>query len=111
MRKDHIKQIKEGNSQTFYMSYVWRKKRLKILDRDNWECQRCKKLGRVSTVGIKEDGEREEGLTVHHIKELKDYPELGLTNSNLTTLCFNCHNIIHDRFEGKKPKIDIPERW
>lgn len=109
MRKDHIQKIKSGDTQTFYMSSIWRKKRLDILARDNFECQMCKKEGRVTTVGTnKETGE---GLTVHHIKELKDYPELGLTDSNLITLCHKCHNKIHDRFEGKEPKINIPERW
>ena len=100
MRKDHIEKIKNGDTQTFYMSYAWRKKRLEILDRDNNECQRCKEEGKFSPAD-----------TVHHIKELKDYPELGLTDSNLICLCHNCHNEIHGRFEGKKPKIDIPERW
>ena len=33
-------------------------------------------------------------VLVHHIKSIKEYPELRLTASNLTGLCFNCHESI-----------------
>lgn len=107
MREDHIKQIKEGNSQTFYMSYVWRKKRLEILERDNHECQICKEEGRVTTETDKES------LIVHHIKELKEFPELGLDNDNLISVCRYCHEVkCHpERLKKQEPKINIPERW
>jgi len=32
---------------------------------------------------------------VHHIKHLKDFPELALVDSNLESLCFTCHNEEH----------------
>lgn len=73
----------------FYKSQAWVKKRQEILERDHWECQRCARNGLLTS--------REEKLVVHHILELKDYPELRLDDDNLETLCFNCHEIMHDR--------------
>lgn len=98
-----LQAINRGREDIFYNSRTWRKKRKQILARDNFECQRCKKEGRVSKAD-----------TVHHIKELKDCPELGLSSANLVSLCFSCHNIIHERFGNQKSrgeKIGIPERW
>lgn len=104
MNKKLLQAIKKGNTHYFYTSWTWRKKRKEILIRDNFECQECKDKGKVS-----------KAHTVHHIKELKDYPELGLDNDNLISVCNSCHNIIHERFEGQKIKnkinIEIPERW
>ncbi|WP_369126193.1 HNH endonuclease [Kurthia massiliensis] len=34
-------------------------------------------------------------LIVHHIKEVKDRPDLALSITNLQTVCRNCHNKIH----------------
>lgn len=56
----------------------WQKKRLLILERDNWECTRCQ--------------EREKTLNVHHIeysREPWDTPD-----DLLTTLCEDCHESI-----------------
>jgi 5-methylcytosine-specific restriction protein A len=66
-----------------------------------FECQMCKELGRVG-----------KGEAVHHIKHLKDRPDLGLTDSNLVTLCLTHHNLAHpEKFKHKK-KIPInEERW
>lgn len=102
MERRYLRAIESGNTHAFYNSWTWYKKRLGILKRDNHECQRCKKEGLVSR-----------GDIVHHIKELKDRPDLGVTSDNLVTVCHRCHNIIHERFEGEDtlPRIDIPERW
>lgn len=110
MNKKLLQETKKGNTHYFYTSWTWRKKRKEILIRDNNECQLCKQDGKV-TVGTKE-----EPLIVHHIKELKQHPELALANENLISVCNNCHeNVCHpDRLgEYKKIKtvVDIPERW
>ena len=110
MNKKLLQAIRKGNTHYFYTSWTWRKKRKQILIRDNNECQICKQNGKV-TVGTKDDP-----LIVHHIKELKQYPELALVDENLLSVCNNCHeSICHpDRLEEyKKTKtvIDIPERW
>lgn len=36
MHKKYIKAIKNGNTSYFYNSRAWRKKRLEILERDNF---------------------------------------------------------------------------
>lgn len=109
MREDHIKQIKEGNVHYFYTSRTWRKKRLEILERDNYECQICKQNGKV-TVGTKK-----EPLVVHHIKELKQYPELALVNRNLLSVCSSCHeSVCHPNRLGVRQKekgFINEERW
>lgn len=112
MNKKLLQAIRKGNTHYFYTSWAWRKKRKQILERDNNECQICKQNGKV-TVGTKDDP-----LVVHHIKELKEHPELALTDKNLLSVCNNCHeNVCHpDRlgeYKEKKNKIgiEIPERW
>lgn len=54
----------------------WRKECLK---RDNNKCSECS----------------EEAVCVHHIKQVKDYPELILEISNWKSLCQKCHDNIH----------------
>lgn len=82
----------------FYNSYTWRKLRLEILKRDNFECQWCKRKGIVTT---KDDTT----LIVDHIKELETHPKLALDPNNLRTLCFFHHELRHDRiYKGKKKK-------
>lgn len=85
----------------FYKSKEWLRKRDDILDRDNNECQKCKRSGGFS-----------KATCVHHKKHLRDYPELGLTDSNLESLCDACHNEEHPEKlhkEVKKPLTE--ERW
>lgn len=56
----------------------WQKKRLKILERDNWACQLC--------------GDRTTTFNIHHIKyssEPWDAP-----NENLISLCYHCHSLV-----------------
>jgi 5-methylcytosine-specific restriction enzyme A len=99
--------IAQDNLIKFYQCKAWRKLRQQALQRDNYECQHCKREGKVST---------DELLNVHHIKEVKTHPELALDPSmnNFITLCVYHHNLIHDRLDTEKKKEDkffIPERW
>ena len=64
----------------FYNSQQWRQMRDYVLRRDGYECQWCKKQGRVT---LKSDTI----LEVDHIKELDRHPELALDVDNLRTLC------------------------
>lgn len=73
-----------------------------ILERDNYECQWCKRDGKVTS-------HLDSVLEVDHIKELKDYPELALDESNLRTLCKDCHNKRHERFNYREKKKNI--KW
>ena len=56
----------------FYTSSAWKAKRAAILSRDGYQCQRCKRYGRLR-----------EATTVHHIKHYDEYPELALESDNL----------------------------
>ena len=80
----------------FYLCKDWKKKRKEVLRRDHYECQRCKRNHKVS-----------KATTVHHIKQLKERPELALDDDNLESLCGDCHNLEHpeklkDFFKSKR---------
>ena len=104
-----LNEITKSNTSYFYTSRTWRRKRRDIIQRDNNECQICKRSGRV-TVGTKEDP-----LIVHHIKELRQHPTLALADTNLISVCNNCHeSVCHpDRLAEfkKKNRFDNKERW
>lgn len=85
----------------FYKSHEWKKKRQEILERDNFECQECKKKGLVTT-----SSDCKTILSVHHKKHYKKYPILGLTDKNLITLCDRCHNKYHPEKLKSKEKIE-----
>lgn len=92
--------IKEDTMIPFYKSKEWRKLRAIAKRRDHYECQLCKGAGSYA-----------QGEMVHHIKEVKDYPELALTLNNLQTLCNSCHNRVHDKLPNQKKKFTNEERW
>jgi 5-methylcytosine-specific restriction endonuclease McrA len=77
------------NTETFYKSRAWQRKREAILRRDKYICQNCKRYGRNT-----------EATTVHHIIHLEDAPELALDNDNLVSLCAACHNKLHPEKGG-----------
>ena len=99
----------------FYDSGEWKRVRTEIKRRDNYECQECKRNGRVSvdTNEYSENAQRKKiQLVVHHIKELEHHPELALDLDNLETVCVDCHNKEHGRsFERKPNKWEHDERW
>lgn len=101
-----------------YNSKKWKKKRLDILERDRYECQDCvKRLKEAAVNGEQLRGEDRiirRATEVHHIKDLKEYPDLWLDDENLTSLCTQCHNIRHGRnpkrFVRKKKRLN-EEKW
>jgi len=103
--KDLLQAIKSGNVKKFYKSTIWRHKRKTILKRDNFECQRCKEEGTFALAEV-----------VHHIKHLREYPELALDDENLLSVCGACHNILHPEKNFKANQVNkkepiTPERW
>jgi len=60
---------------------LWQKKRLEIMDRDNWMCRLC---GDVKTT-----------LHVHHNIYLKNKKPWEYKGVNLITLCEKCHSNYH----------------
>lgn len=71
---------------TFYKSKRWRAKREKILRRDEYQCQECKRYGKTTAA-----------TTVHHINPLEQHSEWALLSWNLISLCGSCHDAMHDR--------------
>jgi hypothetical protein len=64
----------------------WQKKRLEILQRDQWTCKSC--------------GEKEKTLHVHHLFYFKDTDPWDLNDGYLITLCENCHSEKNDDIFG-----------
>lgn len=68
-----------NNYKSQYLNPRWQKKRLVIMERDEFTCKRC--------------NDKEKTLNVHHLyyvpgKNVWDYP-----NSSLVTLCADCHSL------------------
>ena len=82
------------NNGSFYKSKKWTVKRAKILKRDGYECQNCRRYFRSK-----------EARVVHHIFFYEDYSELGLVNWNLVSLCNGCHNKMHNRLTDEATKL------
>ena len=70
----------------FYKSTRWKKKREHILRRDKYLCQQSKRYGKLKPAE-----------TVHHIFPREDYPEYAWCDWNLISLCQDEHNKLHDR--------------
>ena len=69
----------------FYKTPQWKMARKLALQRDRYLCQ------------LKYPGCSRVANTVHHIKELEDFPELALELSNLQSCCFHCHEQTKER--------------
>lgn len=76
-------------SDNFYRRAKWRQVRQLALKRDRFQCVWCRDKGKLTT----------RRLEVDHIKELEDYPELAYDLDNLRTLCRDCHNQRHNRYQ------------
>ncbi len=64
--------------------YRWYEKRMEIIERDNYTCQRC---GIEASDGVL--------LNVHHKYYAKNKLPWEYPNDALITLCDNCHKIVH----------------
>ena len=109
--KQLIVLIAAGKEDEFYSWPEWRELREHVrrkLDRN--ECQHCKAKGRYRR-----------GYIVHHVKHLRDRPDLALSSFDeetgerqLVTLCKQCHEAEHPeslhRLRIFSEKI-TEERW
>lgn len=68
----------------FYHSREWAAVRAEVLTRDAFQCQVCKRAGRLTI-----------GTTVHHIIPVRVDPSKKLDPNNLETICRACHNKEH----------------
>lgn len=71
-------------------SPAWQKKRLEILNRDEFECKGC--------------GDNKTQLHVHHLEYTSNDPAKE-DNDNLITLCSKCHKAIHSNNKLDKLKV------
>lgn len=106
-----VEQIKElilnNEKKKFYDDEHWRKLSAEILRRDNYECQECKKEGKLT---IKQHKKK---LDIHHIKELETNPELAYEKDNLETVCVHHHNILDNKVFNTKSRTKFvnEEKW
>lgn len=104
--------IDAGEEQRFYSWKVWERLSARVRTRiDNSECQKCKASGKYSPAEI-----------VHHVKHLRDRPDLALSiydpdtgERQLISLCRPCHELEHPErmrlAKGAPAKPVTEERW
>lgn len=105
--------IASGREDEFYSWPEWRGpegQRAAVLKLDRYECQHCKAKGRYR-----------KGYIVHHVKHLRDRPDLALSvwdedtgERQLVTLCKPCHEEEHPESLRPLQSISEPvtaERW
>ncbi len=63
----------------------WQKKRLEILERDNWTCLWC--------------GHKDDTLHVHHVEYIKGKEPWDYDDAYYQTTCNICHSLWHSYFE------------
>lgn len=81
-----------------YKTKRWQRKRERILKRDEYLCQECKRYGKTKQAEM-----------VHHIYPLEERPDLGLMSWNLISLCYRCHEAMHNRETGLL--TEIGKQW
>lgn len=99
--------IQRNEIEKFYKTTIWKKLRQKVLEKNNYDCQHCKSKGEANKAN-----------TVHHVKHLKQHPELALDEENLIAVCKECHNELHPEkhysfisYRSYKDKYLNEERW
>lgn len=102
--------LNTGRENVWYNSEPWRSTRETVLMADRYECQRCKERGRYSRA-----------VLVHHVKHLKDRPDLALSiidpatgERQLVSVCKRCHELLHPESQKQYRTANKPlteERW
>ena len=101
--------IETGQEHRFYISAAWIRRAAKVRRLDRNECALCRSRGRYAR-----------GEIVHHVKHLKDRPDLALEifdpdtgERQLVTLCKRCHEEMHpDALRSAQPQSKLTEeRW
>lgn len=100
--------IQSGNEHDFYLWTEWKTIRKQVLRLDKWECQIHKSRHRHKRATI-----------VHHVKHLKDRPDLALSiwdgeERQLLSVCKSCHEDLHPEWLRQYKITAIPvteERW
>ncbi len=79
-QKQYDRYKRDSSAAMFYKSAAWKKARALSIALHDGLCQDCL-----------ENGKRVRADMVHHIKPLRQFPELALDQSNLRPLCNKCH--------------------
>lgn len=100
----------EDRENVWYNSAAWGAMRATVLRLDHYECQRCRAHGRYRRAEI-----------VHHVKHLKDRPDLALSlydpdtgERQLMSVCKRCHEELHPESQRQfvlKKQLITAERW
>lgn len=82
----------------FYDSAVWKKCRASYIASVFGLCERCRRPGTI----------------LHHKVEINDDnindPKVTLSHANLTYLCIECHNSIHQKYGVTREDVRFDER-
>lgn len=104
--------IAANNIIAFYKTDDWKELRQKVLEDHHYECQHCLRKGEYTRADC-----------VHHVNEVKQRPDLALSEyyidgegkkkRNLIPLCNTCHNIEHEKLLKwqQRNKFTNKERW
>lgn len=102
--------IASGQEHSFYLWGAWKQKCREVKALDHNECQACKARGRYRR-----------GELVHHVKHLRDRPDLALSiwdpatgDRQLVLLCKACHRREHPESLRQFAVVCSPvtqERW
>lgn len=106
-----VELLSKGEEIKFYSWPEWRALRAEVLRMDRQECQRCRELKK----------RYRRAAIVHHIKHLKDRPDLALSiwdentgERQLEAVCKRCHEELHPesqrQFAPAAPPLTV-ERW
>lgn len=108
--RELVSLLTAGQEYKFYSWPEWRALRLEVLRLDRYECQHCKAAGRYR-----------KGYIVHHVKHLRQRPDLALSvfdpdtgQRQLSTLCKQCHELEHPESQRQFQPKALPitaERW
>lgn len=90
--------LDKHNNKARYKKQKWRDLRERVLRRDEYMCQECKRFGKT-----------EQAVIVHHIFESDKRPDLFYSTDNLVSLCKKCHENMHDRQTGELSQSGL--RW
>lgn len=107
---EQIRQLYAANRiDKFYNSKYWRRLSHQIIAAYDHDCQLCKQSGRASTA-----------VMVHHVRELRYYPELAYSPTyrdetgvhvQLLPLCHDCHERVHKRGKYADSGKFVNEEW
>ena len=79
-----------------YNKKAWKRKSQYIRKRDGYECVECRRKGKVV-----------DAVLVHHINPTEERPDLFWEDKNLISLCGNCHELMHNRYNNTLTRLGV----